>query len=667
MGSVYQAEHVGLGIEVAIKMLGEGFFNDPKAIGRFKREARSAAAIQHPNVVRILDTGEADDGTPYIAMERLRGESLSSLLRRHRKLPLDVMGKITFQILEGLRAAHKKDIVHRDLKPGNIYLAKQNDDRILVKLLDFGISKSITDEVSNLTLAGSVVGTPRFMAPEQARGAQDIDARADLYAVGVLVYRMTTGRLPFSGSTQREIVAQIIKGNYDPPRQVNPEIPLELEKLLIKALKTNKEHRFQDEDAFAAHLKRICPAQDDPIDDMSIILAPHENDFISSDRNSQTRQSITGSKQASSGSNLSLSKPRPGRGSSERYAALSNSQSGHSSQISGLHPSQSTERPTVIESPLSRRHTQLEYPIHRPIRRLLFVFVFSLMIFGGGLFLVKDSRSFLKSLFYNVKTPITVGINKYMPAAMIEEDRIRMTKHISRTLKRPVNLVIFDDYVSIAKKLAQNDVQLAVFSAFAYVQAKQDYPNIKLIARHVTQSGESYQGYIVSKPDSGIRHVADLKGKKFCFVNPNSTSGYLYPRAALRRNNIDPDRDFDTAFFTGNHVSALGALQSGACDAAAIFSGIFAESDKHGFKESAFHVILTTDRIPFDAYCVSKEFPADLTKKIRESLLSLKAGSDYANKVLGPDGTIRGFVPADDHDYDPVRDVELSLRNKKKK
>ncbi|MFH1131444.1 MAG: serine/threonine-protein kinase, partial [Pseudomonadota bacterium] len=257
MGAVFEAEHVGLGIKVAVKLLNDLFTDENNAVSRFRREARAAAAVRHQNVVAVTDTGTDHDGTPFIVMELLEGESLSSVLRRQKLFSPFIATDIACQILSGLSAAHEKKVIHRDLKPGNILLTQSSEGGWLVKILDFGISKTFFSEghLSQVTATGAVVGTPRFMAPEQASGKADLDGRVDIYAVGVLLYRMVTGKLPFSGKTNDEVMRQIVENDIIRPSEICPFIDYRLERVILKAMATDRNQRYQTADDFMRELK----------------------------------------------------------------------------------------------------------------------------------------------------------------------------------------------------------------------------------------------------------------------------------------------------------------------------------------------------------------------------------------------------------------------------
>ncbi|HEY2367627.1 MAG TPA: serine/threonine-protein kinase, partial [Polyangiaceae bacterium] len=210
MGTVYAAENVRLGRPVAIKVFMRNSA-DPSGEKRFLKEARATGSISHPHICQIYDFGTTN-GAPYIVMEKLVGETLSTRIARERTLPIAEACSIIADVADGLGAAHDLDIVHRDVKPDNVFLAKIVDE-IVVKLVDFGIAKNIqrSGTMDTLTQVGTIVGTPDYMAPEQAAANRDLDARVDIYACGVMLYEMLTGRRPFASKNTYELLSLVLK------------------------------------------------------------------------------------------------------------------------------------------------------------------------------------------------------------------------------------------------------------------------------------------------------------------------------------------------------------------------------------------------------------------------------------------------------------------------
>lgn len=254
MGSVWVARHTKLGNPVAIKFLDAHLAAAPALVARFEREARAAANLDTPHVVHVHDYG-VEEGTPYLVMELLRGEDLNTRVRKRERLTLGEAAKILSQMSRALRRAHEAGIVHRDLKPANVFLARVEDDEV-VKILDFGIAKEKWSRVDDATKTGEVFGSPHYMSPEQARAQKDVDHRADLWATGVILYRMLTGRLPFPGEVLGEVLSSVLVDPVPLVAHVAPDLPAALDAFFSKALAKKKEERFSSigemVDAFTA-------------------------------------------------------------------------------------------------------------------------------------------------------------------------------------------------------------------------------------------------------------------------------------------------------------------------------------------------------------------------------------------------------------------------------
>jgi serine/threonine-protein kinase len=249
MADVYLAEDQELGRRVAIKILNGRHANDDQFIERFRREAKNAAALNHPNIVSIYDRGEAED-TYYIAMEFLDGRTLKELIVSRGAAPINVAIEYARQILSALRFAHRHGIVHRDIKPHNVLV----DAEGRVKVTDFGIARAGT---SQMTETGSIVGTAQYLSPEQARGGE-VDPRSDLYSLGVVLYELLTGKTPFDGETPVEIAMKHLSTAPKPPSKLRPDVPPELDKVVLRALAKNPDERYQSADEMEVDLERVA-------------------------------------------------------------------------------------------------------------------------------------------------------------------------------------------------------------------------------------------------------------------------------------------------------------------------------------------------------------------------------------------------------------------------
>jgi serine/threonine protein kinase len=267
MGAVYEAEHVKIGRRDAIKVLQASIARDPEATQRFLRGARNASQIRHPNVGAIYDFGETPDGLQYLAMEFVEGETLTGLIRREG--PLDLMRSlhIVRQIAAGLQAAHEQGIVHRDLKPDNVMVGRTRSGADFVKVVDFDIARGSKEgEGMDVTRAGFVVGTPEYMSPEQLTGDK-LDGRSDLYALGLIFFRMVTGALPFKGATAQELMVQRLTrdplslGETAPGRS----FPAGLQGFFDRALARSAAERFPDALAFTEALAEVLGTEAAPL------------------------------------------------------------------------------------------------------------------------------------------------------------------------------------------------------------------------------------------------------------------------------------------------------------------------------------------------------------------------------------------------------------------
>jgi eukaryotic-like serine/threonine-protein kinase len=249
MANVYLAEDQELGRRVAIKILNDRHANDDQFVERFRREAKNAAALSHPNIVSIYDRGEAE-GTYYIAMEFLDGRTLKELVVSRGPAPVTVSVEYARQILQALRFAHRHGIVHRDIKPHNVLV----DAEGRVKVTDFGIARAGT---SQMTEAGSIVGTAQYLSPEQARGT-DVDQRSDVYSLGIVLYELLTGTVPFNGDTPVEIAMKHLSAVPDPPSTRRPDVPRDLDLIVMRALAKDPADRYQSAEEMDADLERFA-------------------------------------------------------------------------------------------------------------------------------------------------------------------------------------------------------------------------------------------------------------------------------------------------------------------------------------------------------------------------------------------------------------------------
>jgi serine/threonine protein kinase len=244
MGTVWSCTHLALGDRMAIKIVSTSIALSQEVRSRFVREARAAARLKSRFSVQVFDSGELPHGTPYIVMEYLDGETLRQHLRRVSRLPLPETVGILTQVARGLERAHEAGIVHRDIKPDNIFLAQTPDDGVVAKVFDFGVAKLVDATNATETVAGSFVGTPQFMSPEQAMGQPDVDHRTDIYSLGVLAYRMLTGRALYEVGSIPALLLQICNGPLPKLRDLLPDLPPEVDVWFQRTCARERDLRF---------------------------------------------------------------------------------------------------------------------------------------------------------------------------------------------------------------------------------------------------------------------------------------------------------------------------------------------------------------------------------------------------------------------------------------
>src|SRR3954470_8684599 len=277
MAEVHAGRDVRLGRDVAIKVLRADLARDPTFQSRFRREAQSAASLNHPAIVAVYDTGEdMQDGvvSPYIVMEYVEGRTLRQVIEAEGRLLPQRALEITGQICTALDQAHRAGIVHRDVKPGNVMLTPSGE----VKVMDFGIARAVTGTGATMTQTASIIGTAHYLSPEQARG-EHVDARSDVYSTGCLLYELVTGAPPFSGDTAVSVAYQHVREDPVPPSRVESDVSAAMDAIVLKSLAKNPANRYQTAADMRADLERALagrPVEATPIlaDDAAALMPP---------------------------------------------------------------------------------------------------------------------------------------------------------------------------------------------------------------------------------------------------------------------------------------------------------------------------------------------------------------------------------------------------------
>jgi serine/threonine protein kinase len=259
MGVVVAAHHIQLDERVALKFLLPAALQSPESVARFAREARAAVKIKSEHVARVTDVGQLENGAPYMVMEYLEGSDLSAWLEERGRLPIEQATDFILQACDAIATAHALGIVHRDLKPANLFCIRRGDGALAIKVLDFGISKvtSANAPVPDMTRTTTVMGSPYYMSPEQMRASKDVDARSDIWALGVILYELVTGRAPFVAETVTDLAIKIATEPAAPARTLRAEIPVGLELALAKCLQKDRAQRYQSVSELAIALREF--------------------------------------------------------------------------------------------------------------------------------------------------------------------------------------------------------------------------------------------------------------------------------------------------------------------------------------------------------------------------------------------------------------------------
>lgn len=580
--------HGALGFNrlVVVKRLPPHLSANELFVSMFLDEARLAAQIHHPNVVQILDLGQSG-ADYYIAMELIPGPSLAAVLRHTgrvgKAVPWPVAAEIVAQACDGLHAAHElRDpagrplgLVHRDVSPGNLMLTASG----WVKVVDFGVARA--NETASRADRSLMMGKYAYMSPELCRG-EPLDRRADVFALGVVLYQLLTGRRVFERETPARTIEAIRADPVPDPRTARPDLPAAVVPLIRRTLERERGARFPSAAELALALRRLVPT------------SPHVvAEFLTTDCGLVLEGQARSIREASQ--LTSIVSPSP----DERRAA-----------------------------PVARSR-----PGHR--RVVVLAVAFCLALAGGWL---------LRRAVLPPPPPLTLGMAPLFDRDQIRRELGPFLDYLEDRTGRPIELTTDLSYDELRLGLAGGRLDLAILPHIQVLFARRLASAPRVVAAMRYRGATTYRSVIVTRDNAGVRTLGGLVGRSFCYVDRGSASGYLVPRLLLRERGLQPDRFFGRVRFSDSHLSAIQDLVAGRCDGAAISAGWLHLAPKRGVDTSRLRVVDEAGRIPLDRVCVRPGMPTSLRRTLERALLGFGPRRDTGRDVLSSFYLVDGFA-----------------------
>jgi len=642
MAEIYLARQGGLaGFEriVVIKKILPHLSEEPEFVSMFLEEARLAALINHPNVVQIFDVG-VDRGEYFIAMEHIAGVTLAAMIRAAAKQgrPVSIAAalEIVAQTCDGLACAHaltdvsgaELGVVHRDVTPQNLMATRAG----ILKIVDFGIAKATIGP--GKTQFGHLKGKYPYMSPEQAR-SEPLDGRSDLFSLGTVLYEMLTNKNPFDAPSELEVLQNITLLEPPPPSASNPEVPPMVDALVMRALAKKRDHRFATAREMGKKSRVVLEemGRSSTTEILRAELAGRFDDLFTAQR-----QAVEDA--------VSHARTAPWKGTP-----------------TGPGPDASEAETRLEPSGAAVAARRAE---RRRLARWAGITALFLAIAGGAAFVAiqqrTDSRANASPPAASVALtpeypgpPLRYGVIPFVTEEVVRREMDPLVRYLSRKLERRITLVVGRAYDEITEGVATGRLDAAQLSPLQYVRARDRDPRVRLLAVQTYEGSRSYEGYLVARDDSLVEQPADLAGKRMCYVESGSASGWLLPRAFLRRSNLNPDTLFADQRMSGDHVAVMRDVLEGRCDAGAVYSGALLAGRDLGLPAGRLRVVAVTGRLPYDATVASANLGDADAARLRQALIALDVRREFGVTVLGKTLRIGGYVAGDDALFDPVR------------
>lgn len=631
---------------VVVKRILPHLAEEERFIEMFLEEARLASQIQHPNVVQIFDVDQ-QSSSYYIAMEYIDGLSLGAISRRARKrgvLPgWLVSAEVITQACEGLHAAHElRDeagellgLVHRDISPHNLMIDKSG----VVKLVDFGIAKAKTTSIRTRT--GDVKGKYPYMSPEQVR-AEPLDRRTDIFSLGAILAELLTGSRFFERGSELATLKAITEEPIPAIRELAPDIPVHLSDVVARSLQRARDDRFQTAEEMAVALRRVVESEGLRSSKRTIA------DYLERECQDLVEARARAVREVGKLPSLPVS-------SVPRVEGFDESTSTIGERVGDDDLTRPMGKPPQMKATVDGDQQTTESAGEakpKSSRQVLWILAASVVaLFGLAFFL---GAVFFTDTFGPSGPPLIYAHPPTYSAETVTKGFAPLEEYLERTLDRPVDVRTTKTYAELKTKLISGELHIGNLSPLLYVQARHLDTGILPLVSHTYEGARTYQSYIITRTDSPITTVEQLAGKRFCFVDSGSTSGYLLPRLYLREKGIDPEEALASTRLSGTHTKVMQDVISGECDAGAVYSGAFSSASDLGVASSRLRLITVAGSTPWDVVCASPKLPRAQAKAIKEALLAFDVERDLGRKIVSSIFRIDGFLEPRLEDFEPL-------------
>ncbi|MBN2361127.1 MAG: PhnD/SsuA/transferrin family substrate-binding protein [Deltaproteobacteria bacterium] len=650
MAEIFLAtEHGVAGLErlVVVKRILPHLAIHESFVEMFLREARFAARLNHPNIVQIYELGQ-DAGAFFIAMEYIEGTSVRDLMaqadRAARPLPLAAALSIAIQASAGAHAAHELtdaqgrplNLVHRDISPHNLMVTGAGH----VKLLDFGVAKADVPAAEH-TQTGELKGKLHYLSPEQCRH-EPLDRRSDIFALGIVLWEMLSGRRLFKRESELETLQAIVESQVPALRDLRDDLPRSVERVVTTALARDRAHRYQSADSLRRAL--LGAAEAAGVNPSADALARVVNDLCG-EAQARTRSAVQELVRRSTTITGSVDTTAVTDPAAERETVTVGAPE-ETPDAGGPHSGSAPTRLQRLRSPHA--------PAPRAHRRTWVV--------RGGV-LVLSLALAAATAWWALREPapvvsgptIAIGFAPSLDRDLLRTELEPLRLYLERRTHRPLRFEVAASYRELGELLRAGGLQFALLPPNLYIETHRIAPLVEVCAIARYGGGQGSDGVLLVDEASTAQSVADLRHKRFCYTDPESTTGYLLPRAALRRAGVDPDRELAGAHFSGNHLQALKDLSNGLCDAIGTYSNAYLTAEQGGIAVAKLRVLAVTGRSPHEALCAAPTTDPVDRALVTQALITFDPQRDLGLRWVGKVQRISGFVPGGDADYDALR------------